>query len=565
MRRVLTAHKAWLALTILFKLLIGGAFVLVPISLQVIVDSVDRGSRHDFKMGCVMVVVFFLVVFLLDYGNRVVQAKYMEKTLRYLKGLVFRGLMREGYSEFSKENTSTYISNLTNDINLMDKNYFGPLLETVGHIAIMIGSMVALIYYNPIISLWMIITAFAILTLPKCFGKVLSGKQGEYSRSLGSFTSKIKDIFLGYEVIETYGTKKNAVREFDEYNKKVENKNFKSIEAISRLASLSTYFSIMTEAVAIGLGGYYVLKGVLKIGSLFAIVALGGNLVSPMEEIAAKFTLVASMKEIKNKLIKMMNIKDEEKTDIHFDGFKNEIAFKDASFGYEDDNRIVIDGMNLRLEKGKKYVIVGSSGSGKSTLIKLLLRYYDLNKGSITLDGTDVKRVNKNELYDLMAVIHQNVYMFDETLRENITLGREYTEEELERALRDSGVNEFLDLIEGGLDGSLKESGGRLSGGQRQRVAIARALLKRKPIMLLDEATSSLDAKNSYEIERTILDLEELTVVAVSHRLVEDIMKRYDEIIVMDQGKVIEKGSFDALIEKKDAFYRLYTNSESIM
>ena len=125
MRRVLTAHKAWLALTILFKLLIGGAFVLVPISLQVIVDSVDRGSRHDFKMGCVMVVVFFLVVFLLDYGNRVVQAKYMEKTLRYLKGLVFRGLMREGYSEFSKENTSTYISNLTNDINLMDKNYFG--------------------------------------------------------------------------------------------------------------------------------------------------------------------------------------------------------------------------------------------------------------------------------------------------------------------------------------------------------------------------------------------------------------------------------------------------------
>ena len=125
-----------------------------------------------------------------------------------------------------------------------------------------------------------------------------------------------------------------------------------------------------------------------------------------------------AMKEIKSKLIKMMNIKDEEKTDIHFDGFKNEIAFKDASFGYEDDNRIVIDGMNLRLEKGKKYVIVGSSGSGKSTLIKLLLRYYDLNKGSITLDGTDVKRVNKNELYDLMAVIHQNVYMFDETLRD---------------------------------------------------------------------------------------------------------------------------------------------------
>ena len=179
----------------------------------------------------------------------------------------------------------------------------------------------------------------------------------------------------------------------------------------------------------------------------------------------------------------------------------------------------------------------------------------------IYVDHTRIEDISKLSLYDHVGVIHQEIYMFDQTLRENIALGRDYTQGDMNRALHESGVDSFLPLLDNGLDTSLHENGSRLSGGQRQRVAIARALLEKKDILLLDEATSALDAKTYMEIENTVLAIQDVTIISVTHRLTEEVLSKYDEIIVMDHGDIVEQGTFYELLQGKGYFYGLYHNT----
>ena len=264
------------------------------------------------------------------------------------------------------------------------------------------------------------------------------------------------------------------------------------------------------------------------------------------------------MKEVNSKLLSIINESKEKKDTVKLENFKKEIELKDITFAYNED-RNALDGLSVRFEKDKKYAIVGRSGSGKTTLLKLLLGYYDDFYGEISFDGHNYDKLDKNSINNQMSIIHQNVYMFDKTLKENIILGKDFRGKVLEKALEDSGVSEFLTALPKGVDSEMGENGNNLSGGQKQRVAIARSLIQNTPILLLDEGTSALDSKTAFEIEDTLLNIEDLTVITVTHKLIDSILKRYDEIIVMDNGNVVEKGSFDELINNKGEFYNLYT------
>ncbi|ADZ85563.1 ABC transporter ATP-binding protein [Cellulosilyticum lentocellum] len=558
MKKIILKYKLLFSIVFMLKILIGIIFVSVSICLQRIVDAAVSGNSQQFYRTILWAIGYFVIVGLMDYLNRTIEAYYMTKTLCHFKKKIFKGLFRQDYTSFYKENTSVYLSSLTNDIHLMDKNYINPALGIVMDLVIIVGSTGVLIWFNIWIALAMILTSTIILFIPKVFGNRLASTRARYSEGLSELTKKLKDMFLGYEVVKSYHMDDQIIEEFQECNKEVEKRNYTAIEATSRTNALASYLSIMTQLVAIGLGGYFVIKGNLTIGTLFAIVQLGVNLGEPITMIIEKITMIKSMQIVKDRLLAFIDIEDvDENRFIELKEFKSSIQVEDVTFGYEEGYDI-LKSVSLQFEKNKKYAIVGASGSGKSTLLKLLLDEYIPRSGHITIDGQQLQEVLKSSLYQQLAIIHQNVYLFDKSLKENITLGKCFQESEIEEAMQKSAINEFLNKRTYGEDETLGEDGNKLSGGQRQRVAIARALIQRKPILLLDEYTSSLDSKVAYAIEDTILNLQDVTVVSVTHKLMDSLLKRYDRIIVMEDGRVVEQGGFQELLEKRQVFYKLY-------
>ena len=238
--------------------------------------------------------------------------------------------------------------------------------------------------------------------------------------------------------------------------------------------------------------------------------------------------------------------------------FDDVISFSNIDFSYPNTEEKIFNHLSLKIPKGEKIAIVGMSGSGKSTLLNLLLRFYDVTSGHISIDNQDIQAISAESLYNLMTIVQQDVYIFDDTLRANITLNQSFTDEEIKKAVQQSGLESYVLENELGLQALCGENGSNLSGGQKQRVSIARALIRKTPILLLDEATSSLDNQVTTEIESSILDIQNLTALVVTHKLNENILKKYDRILFMKDGVIVEEGSFSDLMDRRGEFYRLF-------
>lgn len=558
MRKYILKYKGWLFSTVLFRSFGAIMQVLIALIIQQIVDTAMNKDVNGFIDMIIFSIIFFMIMEINDYLNKTTQFIYIKKTLTDFKEDIFRGILRKNYKDFNSENTAEYISQLTNDINMVETKYLVPYLEMIGDEVIFVGTAAILLWINPWVTLVVCATSALLFLVPAILGAPTAKRQDDVSKQNSIFTTRIKDIFSGYEVIKSYNIVDTMTEEFLGENSTVENLKFKAnhIQGISQ--ALSMFLGIMSQVSTIALGGYFLIKGQLTVGTLFAIVQLANGICWPITWIVSKVTLVKGMKEVNSKLLSIINESKEKKDTVKLENFKKEIELKDITFAYNED-RNALDGLSVRFEKDKKYAIVGRSGSGKSTLLKLLLGYYDDFDGEISFDGHNYDKLDKNSINNQMSIIHQNVYMFDKTLKENIILGKDFRGEVLEKALEDSGVSEFLTALPKGVDSEIGENGNNLSGGQKQRVAIARSLIQNTPILLLDEGTSALDSKTAFEIEDTLLNIEDLTVITVTHKLIDSILKRYDEIIVMDNGNVVEKGSFDELINNKGEFYNLYT------
>lgn len=557
MKKYILKHKVWLFFTVLFRCIGSIMQVMIALLIQRILDTAMGKDLSGFTNVIIFSVVFFIIMSLNDYISKTTQFIYIKNTLTDLKEDVFRGILRKDYKSFNSENSAEYISKLTNDINLVESKYIIPYLEIIGDTIIFVGTVLVLLWINVWITLAMFITALMLFIIPSIFGNKISNRQSMVSDKLSYFTTKIKDIFSGYEVIKTYNIEDSMTEEFLLCNSEVENLKYKSNHLQGISGTLSMFLGIMTQTSAIALGGYFLIKGTLSVGNLFAVVQLGNGLFGPIMWIVTKITMIKGMKEINNKLLEIIYEYKKDENKNHIKEFNNNILIENISFSYNNETK-ALDDISINFEKNKKYAIVGKSGSGKSTVLKLLLGYYDDFEGNIKFDNNNYRDLSKNSINQQMSVIHQDVYMFDETIKKNILLGKSFNDKELKNAINKSGVNEFLYELKDGLNYHIGENGSNLSGGQKQRVAIARSLIQNTPILLLDEGTSALDTKTAFDIEDKLLEIDTLTVITVTHKLIKEILNRYDEIIVMDKGRIIEKGSFKQLVENKGEFYNLY-------
>ena len=558
MKDYIFKYKYLLVLTVAIRCIGAAMQVYIALLIQQLIDAVVGGDMNAFSSMIVFAVVYFSLMGLVDYLTSTTQACYLKKTLVALKQDIFKGLISKDYASFHENNTADYLSNLTNDIHLIETNYITPFLMMIGDVVIFIGTTAVLLWINPWVTVAMFAIAILLMVVPALFGRALESRQNQVSEEQSIFTTRIKDILEGYEVVKSYRMTKSVTTEFNAVNKTLEQYKFKSAHLKGVAQAISMMFAIGTQIAGMAIAGYFVIKGNMSVGNLFAVVQLGNGIQGPIMWIMQKVTMIKGMSGVNEKILAIIQEGQKESNERALFSFEESIILEDVSFAYEEDMPVLKD-ISYTFEKSKKYAIVGESGCGKSTLIKLMMGYYRNYDGKILVDQQDVNGATPLSVNELASMIHQNVYLFDKTIEDNVLLNHHFSDAQINQALTQSGVAKFMSQLTDGLKTSVGENGKNLSGGQKQRVAIARALIQQMPILMLDEGTSALDLQTAYDIEKTLLEIEELTVITITHKLSEEILSQYDEIIVMDRGQIVEAGTFDELVHSHGAFYKLYT------
>ena len=532
--------------------------VFIALLIQQLIDIIIAKDMSAFISSALFAVIYFLLMGVVDYLTSTTQAWYLKKTLTILKQDLFKGLIAKDYPTFYSTNTADYLSNLTNDINLIETNYIVPFLMMIGDVVIFVATTILLLWMSPLITGAMFLVAILLLIIPAIFGRKLQSRQNQVSKQQSVFTTHVKDILEGYEVVKSYRMTNSVISQFNHTNQMLEQDKFKSTHLKGISQAISLIFGFGTHIIGILIAGYFIITGSMSVGSLFAVMELANGVQGPIMWIMQKVTMIQGMHGVNEKILGIIKEGQKEIKEEVLSSFEESIVLDQVQFAYEADHP-VLKGISYTFEKNKKYAIVGESGCGKSTLIKLMMGYYREYEGKILVDRQDVNGKTPLSMNELATMIHQNVYLFDKTIGENVLLHHQFSEEQINQALIQSGVSKFITKLSEGLNTSVGENGKNLSGGQKQRVAIARALIQQMPILMLDEGTSALDLQTAYDIEKTLLDIDELTIITITHKLNEEILSHYDEIIVMEQGQIVEAGSFYKLLNAQGAFYELYT------
>lgn len=524
-----------------------------------IIDVIAAGDLDWLRRTLIFTVVFIAVMFVCSIAMYRTKSTFIHQALAQYKSLAFRNLSEKSISAFSRENTGRYISVLTNDVNSVEENYLKRSFLLIYYILLFFGSLGMMFWYSPVLAIATIVLALFPLAGSLLMGKELAAREKAVSDKNEGFVAQLKDLLSGFSVIKSFKAEGEAQRMFDAANRDVEEGKRRRYWWECLLTAVSQ--GLCSEILQFGiffLGAYLAIRGDITAGTVLIFVNLCNFVIQPINVIPQYW---ASRKAAKALIEKLAQVTEENagRTGQAIPPALNEaISLERVTFGYEPGKPVLQD-LSLRLEPGKKYAIVGASGSGKSTLLNLLMGAYDSYSGSITIDGRELREVDTDSLYDLMSLIGQNVFLFDDTIRRNITMFRDFPDQQVEDAVKRSGLSELL--AQRGEDYRCGENGVGLSGGERQRVSIARCLLRGAPVLLLDEATASLDNQTAFAVTDAILHLDGLTRVVVTHRLDAALMEQYDEIIVLRNGRVQERGSFSRLMAQKAFFYSLYTLS----
>lgn len=533
---------------LLSALTIGAAFVL-----EYILNAAIGGDWELFGTMIFVVVAYIILVTAVTTASSLVDKKLIVGIVQDVRAGLHKGIFSRDPENYRKANTADYLSALTNDVKLIEENALVPFLEAIQSALVFMMALVALFMYSPLIGGLMIVSLVAMYLLPSSLGKPIGTRQDAYSKGLSQFTARLKDQFSGYEVIRSFRLLDWTKREFSERNKSLADRKYGVDRLLACTEGLSQMIGAGSQLGIMLVTAFLVLEGQMTAGALLAILQLSGCLVQPVAVIMQNMPKIQGAKPVLARIEELSVDQPSAFQGVIEPVFERAIRFDDVTFGYQPD-RAVLDGLGIAFEKGKKYALVGGSGCGKSTLVKLLSAGYSTYSGAICFDEVELRQLDIDKLLSQISVIHQDVYMLDETIRENIALHRTYDAAEWERALGISGVDRFFDQVEGGLDAPVGENGAKLSGGQRQRVAVARALIERKPILILDEGTSAVDSRTAHEIETALLGIDDLTIITITHNLAPELLKRYDAVLYMEQGKIKEFGAYDSLMERQGGF-----------
>lgn len=568
MRRVKTesekkfyeGNKLNITLTIISQLLAATLNIGFAFMMQYFIEAVEYASMDFLLVGIYFFISYLLIYSIFSFLQRNYKNKYLRKALSQFKDYIFQKMLKKSISEYGDGTLAKFISAFSNDLNSIETNFLNGTLNLVSTIIHFIASAIAITYINIYIAIPSLLVSIVCIVLSLKYGQKLVEKENDTSEENMLFVSQVKDILSGFIVIKSFKAEKEVLDIFQKKNIELEKTKQGRRVTSDTVSIYGDISSIVVNVIICGCGFIFAFRGSMTIGSVIALIQLSTFIVAPVRTLAP----ILSNRKAALRLIERLSEEVEKdvviEKGLELKNFKNEIEFKDLSFSYEADNEI-LHSINISFEKGKSYAIVGGSGSGKSTLLKLLLGYYRNYTGSLLFDSTEMKTVDLESLYDMISIIQQDVFLFDSSIKDNITMFKDFDSEKLNDAINKSGLSDLVK--EKGEDYSCGECGKNLSGGEKQRVSIARCLIRETPVLLMDEATASLDNSTALMVENAILNINDITRIIVTHRFNENIMKKYDEIIVMNKGSIIERGTFDELINGRGYFYSLYNVSKA--
>ena len=556
MKHLIKNHQKSFYAFMIFNILVPLTNIAFAYSIKGIVDSGMSQNKEALTQAVLIGATVIFIYAGLNFISLRLKNKLVRQIMSRYKNKVFQSILDRDYRDFSKEKSGKFISVLTENMKKIEQDYLHQYFNISKNLSLMIFSLLAMFIGNWFLTLLVIIASIIPMMISGFIGQKSASLQNSAMIADQKYLAKVKDILAGFLVIKSFNVKEAICEDYSHESEKYDEINFIKGKFDVLANVISQLSGMIVFLVAFGGGMYLVFNGYTTIGSVTAIVQLVNFVVMPLNEIGMGMSKFREGQAT----LDAFEVKDvtEFQTGETKEYFDDVISFSNIDFSYPNTEEKIFNHLSLKIQKGEKIAIVGMSGSGKSTLLNLLLRFYDVTSGHISIDNQDIQAISAESLYNLMTIVQQDVYIFDDTLRANITLNQSFTDEEIKQAVQQSGLESYVLENESGLQTLCGENGSNLSGGQKQRLSIARALIRKTPILLLDEATSSLDNQVTTEIENSILDIQDLTALVVTHKLNENILKKYDRILFMKDGVIVEDGSFSDLMDRRGEFYKLF-------
>lgn len=499
------------------------------------------------------------------YLQQYLMAGISQKTAAELRQEVNEKLSRMPLSFYDRHSHGDLLSRAINDIDNINNSIQQALSQLITSAIMIIGTIVMMLVISPVLTLVTLITfplSLVVIRVVTSFSqKHFVGQQKE----LGKVNGHIEEMFSGHQVVKGFGHEKEAIAEFDKVNERLYNSGWRAQFISGIMMPMMTFIGNLGYVfVAIG-GGILVMNGNIRIGDVQAFIQYSQQLTQPLNQAAGIANMVQTALASAERVFQLLDEEEERKetpASVDLEKLRGQITFDHVRFGYEKDQPIIKD-LSLEVEQGQMVAIVGPTGAGKTTIINLLMRFYELDSGRILIDGKDISELSREQLRSMFAMVLQDTWLFNGTIRNNIAYGREdASEQDIIKAASNAYADEFIRTLPAGYDTVLGEDASNISQGQRQLLTIARAILSDPKILILDEATSSVDTRTEMNIQRAMNKLlEGRTSFVIAHRL--STIRDADIILVMKDGNIIEKGNHGELMRQNGFYADLYKSQFS--
>lgn len=530
-----------------------------------LVSKVSGGSGMDFgKIGQILLMTLGLYVIsaLCSFIQGLIMTGVSQKTTYRLRKEISEKINRMPMNYFDTKPVGEILSRVTNDVDTLGQSLNQSATQLITSITTIIGMLVMMLSISPLMTL------VAILILPvsvlllsfvmKHSQRYFRGQQ-EY---LGNVNGQVEEIYSGHNIIKAFNKEEDVIREFNATNDKLYDSAWKSQFFSGMMMPVMQFIGNLGYVAVAILGGYLTIKNAIEVGDIQSFIQYVRNFTQPIQQVAQVANMLQSTAAASERVFEFLDEEEEDQTvpdPVSVEGLQGNVEFDHVHFGYNPD-KIIINDFSAKVEEGQKIAIVGPTGAGKTTMIKLLMRFYDVNSGAIKVDGHDVKDFNRSELRQMFGMVLQDTWLFHGTIMENIRYGRlDATDEEVIQAAKAAHVHRFVQTLPGGYNMELNEEASNVSQGQKQLLTIARAILADPKILILDEATSSVDTRTEVLIQKAMDNLMKgRTSFIIAHRL--STIRDADLILVMREGDIVEQGTHEELLAKGGFYADLYNS-----
>ena len=530
-----------------------------------LVSKVSGGSGMDFgKIGQILLITLglYVVSALCSFIQGMIMTGISQKTTYRLRKDITEKVNRMPMDYFDTKPVGEVLSRVTNDVDTLGQSLNQSATQLITSVTTLIGVLVMMLSISPLM------TVVALLILPISVGlisfvmkhsqKYFSGQQ-EY---LGNVNGQVEEVYSGHNVIKAFNKEDDVIREFDRTNDKLFESAWKSQFFSGMMMPVMQFVGNLGYVGVAILGGFLAIKKTIEVGDIQSFIQYVRNFTQPIQQVAQVTNMLQLAAASSERVFEFLEEKEEDQTVEHpvsVEGLHGNVQFENVHFGYNPE-KIIINDFSANVKEGQKIAIVGPTGAGKTTMIKLLMRFYDVNSGSIKIDGHDVRDFNRSELREMFGMVLQDTWLFHGTIMDNIRYGKlDATEEEVIQAAKAAHVHRFVQTLPGGYQMEINEEATNISQGQKQLLTIARAILADPKILILDEATSSVDTRTEVRIQKAMDNLMKgRTSFVIAHRL--STIRDADLILVMKDGDIIEQGTHTQLLAQNGFYAELYNS-----